>query len=205
MKATVRPGEINPEKIGFDFDCVIADTANTYLEILCKKYGYCSYSLEDIVNFEVEECIDVPAEITIKIFSEMEKDPLKTGVSPIPGAVQTLTKLAQVCQPAIITARNLTEPVYLWLETHLPALDQATIRNFRVAASGDHNDKLTSIKQYGITHFVDDRAMTCQTLAEAGITPLVFDQPWNRGRHTQQVITNWQEINTLLFGKEEKS
>jgi hypothetical protein len=30
------------------------------------------------------------------------------------------------------------------------------------------------------------------------ITPLVFSQPWNRGRHDLQSVESWLEIHALL-------
>ena len=68
----------------------------------------------------------------------------------------------------------------------------------KVIATGDHNDKVRHIHEHGLKYFVDDRAETCMQLASAGITPLVFSQPWNLNRHNLQTVENWIDIQDLI-------
>ena len=59
--------------------------------------------------------------------------------------------------------------------------------------------KATHIRELGLTHFVDDRAVTCNLLAqEADITPIIYEQPWNFGKHTLSSVSNWQSIRGLM-------
>ena len=37
-----------------------------------------------------------------------------------------------------------------------------------------------------------------KNLLQVGITPIVYDQPWNRGNHGFTVVKNWQEISSLI-------
>ncbi len=49
-----------------------------------------------------------------------------------------------------------------------------------------------------ITHFVDDRLETCFLLKEAGITPILYKQPWNRNPHPFIEVGSWKELESLI-------
>ena len=59
--------KIHPSKLGFDFDGVVADTAEAFIRLSCEEYGHCSFSLEDITDFQVECCLDMAPDI---VFTE---------------------------------------------------------------------------------------------------------------------------------------
>ncbi|MCK5228099.1 MAG: hypothetical protein KAK02_07820, partial [Desulfobulbaceae bacterium] len=54
-----------------------------------------------------------------------------------------------------------------------------------------------------LKYFVDDRAQTCIMLDQEGITPYVFSQPWNRGRHELETVKDWRGIRALCLGAED--
>ena len=186
---------IKADVIGFDLDGVIADTAETFLRLACSKHGYCSFTCEDITNFELEDCIPIPRDLVDKIFTEILTDSLETELKPMKGAVDTLTLLAQKSTVTIITARPLLPPVLDWIDVFFPAETREAIK---VIATGDHNDKVRHIHEHGLKYFVDDRAETCMQLASADIIPLVFSQPWNQNRHNLQSVENWADIQDLI-------
>jgi uncharacterized HAD superfamily protein len=186
---------IKADVIGFDLDGVIADTAETFLRLACSKYGYCSFTCEDITNFELEDCIPIPRDLVDKIFTEILTNSLATELKPMKGAVETLTLLAQKSTVTVITARPLLPPVLDWIDVFFPAETREAIK---VIATGDHNDKVRHIHEHGLKYFVDDRAETCMQLASADIIPLVFSQPWNQNRHNLQSVENWADIQDLI-------
>ena len=186
---------ISADEVGFDLDGVIANTAEAFLRIACTKHGYCSYTAEDISNFELIDCIDIPQPIIESIFDDIQKDSLATGLIPIVGAVKTLNALACENSITIITARSFKTPVLDWIDNFFPAQTRDAIK---VIVTGDHNDKIRHIHKNKLRFFIDDRAETCLQLTQAGITPFVYSQPWNRHRHSLQTVENWDEIHTLL-------
>jgi uncharacterized HAD superfamily protein len=186
---------IQADVIGFDLDGVIADTAETFLRLACSRYGYCSFTCEDITNFELENCIPISRDLVDKIFTEILTDSLATELKPMKGAVETLTLLAQKSTVTVITARPLLPPVLDWIDVFFPAETREAIK---VIATGDHNDKVRHIHEHGLKYFVDDRAETCMQLASADIIPLVFSQPWNQNRHNLQSVENWADIQDLI-------
>jgi len=186
---------ITADITGFDLDGVIADTAETFLRIACSKYGYCSFSQEDITNFELEDCIPIPQELVNTIFTDILTDSLATGLKPMEGAVETLGILAEESIVTIITARPLRAPVLDWIDIFFPAKTRDAMR---VVATGDHNDKVRYIHKHGLKYFIDDRAETCIQLAKSDIVPFVFNQPWNRNRHNLRSVGNWGDIQELM-------
>jgi len=188
---------IKSHEIGFDLDGVIAATGDTFLRLACENFGHCSFSLDDIKDFEVEDCLGIPKDHVEQLFYIIMKDSLNTGLQPMPGAVEVISTLASQSTVTIITARPLTNPVADWLDHFFP---DETCKNIQLVATGDHNDKTRYIREHDLQYFVDDRVETCLQLAETDITPIVYNQPWNIGRHTLPNVSNWQDISNLLEG-----
>ncbi len=188
-------------ELGFDFDGVIADTAEAFVRLACREYGYCGYRPEDITCFELADCLAIPAAVVEQIFIDILTDSVGCGLQEMPGAARALSRLARVAPLTVITARPTIEPVHDWLDHLLPA---TTREQVRVVATGDHDDKLRHIRTHRIRYFIDDRAETCRRLAEENIYPFVFSQPWNRDRHNLPMVSNWEEIVALVDHCEEE-
>lgn len=184
------------EKIGFDFDGVIADTGENFIRMACEEYDFCSFKLEDITSFDVEGSIEMPVTIIHKIFNDILNDSLATGLKPLPGAKQTIEEMAAVGMVNVITARPLLEPMQAWFEKYFPpdVNDQLNL-----IAAGHPDEKSRYIHDLGLEYFVDDRAETCHQLAGENITPFVFEQPWNRARHNFASVRDWAHIRELLL------
>ncbi len=187
--------QIQPSLIGFDIDGVIADTCEAFLRIAKQSYGINTYTQEDITEFNVTECLPIPEEIVDNIFDSLMKDPIETDLKPMPHAVHVLTKMAQKGPVTLITARPLRDPIKEWLKYILP---KNTFQQTTLIAMGDHNGKAAYIKEQGLQFFIDDRAETCLSIQQEGITPYVFNQPWNEGKHNLQTVHNWHCIEAKL-------
>ena len=187
--------KISPHEIGFDFDGVIADTTTTFIEIACGKYNYCSFTMDDITSFQVEECLPMPVNVVNRIFLEILEDSLAVGLKPLPGAVEVLSDMAQCGPVTVITARHIKQPLIDWFDNYFSPRSRKAIK---LVVMGDHDDKLRYIQEHNLRFFVDDRAETCQQLAATSVSPLVFSQPWNRNRHNLPTVSNWQEIRAML-------
>ena len=95
-----------------------------------------------------------------------------------------------------VTARDRRRPIEHWLHRHLAPVPPAAIR---VLATGDPDTKIHYLKDHGIHYFVEDRLETCLQLADHGITPILFAQPWNRQPHPFIEVQDWPELAGLLF------
>ena len=186
---------IQHHEIGFDLDGVIADTGEAFIRLACEEFDYCSFRLEDITSFQVEDCLNIPRNQVEQIFQAILENSLETGLQPLPDAVEVMTDMATQAPVTIITARSLKKPVADWLDHFFPA---KTCNRINLIAMGDHDDKVRYIKEHKLNFFVDDRIETCLQLADAGITPIVFQQPWNHNKHKLNSVSSWQEIHKLL-------
>ena len=188
--------KIHPVQIGFDFDGVIADIAEAFIRLACEDYGCCSFSLDDITNFNVEKCLDIAPDIVEAVFTRILLDSVGTGLRPMPGAVEVLGELTENGVVTIVTARPDPGPVQGWLESVVPV---SVCNNIKVVAMGHHDDKPRHVRENGLQYFIDDRAETCYQLNQAGIHPIVFSQPWNRGRHRFSTVNSWRDIRELCL------
>ncbi|MEN8140353.1 MAG: hypothetical protein ABFR97_03920 [Thermodesulfobacteriota bacterium] len=185
---------IHPATIGFDLDCVVVDTMEAFIRLAWTDHGI-RVRPEEITHFQVEECLTMADTTVNAIFAELLADPLGTAMRPMAGAVEVLAEMASMAPLTFITARPEAEPMAAWLDVTLgpEIMDQATL-----VAMGDHDGKARHIKAHGLTTFIDDRFETCELLQQEGIRALVFDQPWNKGRHDLPTVASWQEIGQLI-------
>jgi 5'(3')-deoxyribonucleotidase len=188
--------KIHPEHLGFDFDGVVADIAEAFIRLSRMDYGCGSIKHEDITHFDVEECLDIDPEIVEAVFTRILLDSVATGLRPMPGAVEVIGELTGHGVVTIVTARPDPQPVQQWLESVMP---RTVCRRIKIVAMGAHDDKPRHVLEHGLKYFIDDRAETCHQLDRAGISPIVFAQPWNVGRHSFSIVSNWKEIRELCF------
>lgn len=188
------PVAINPNLLGFDFDGVIADTAEAFLRLACEEYGRCDIRLNDITDFTVEECLDMDPQSIQAIFTSILLDSIGTGLQPMAGAVEVLGQIAEKSTVTVVTARPKRQPVVDWLNSVLPP---STAKAVQVVAMGAHDDKPRHITKLGLQYFIDDRAETCNQIDAAGIGSIVFHQPWNHGRHNLPTVESWDAIGKL--------
>lgn len=188
---------IDPAHIGFDIDGVVADTGGAFIRIAREEYGLHSISLQDITFYEVVDCLhDVDRKIIDDIFTRLHDEPLSAGIQPMEGAIPVLHRFARYAPLTFVTARPENNPIDGWLKHFL---EPEVYNEMRLVAMGVHDNKTPYIKDLGLKYFVDDRLQTCQKLALEGITPLVYNQPWNNNGHNLQTVDNWQDIHALCF------
>lgn len=188
--------KINPALIGFDIDGVVADTGGAFIRIAGEEYGINSITLDDITSFEVIDCLDVDQGIIEAIFTRLLDDPLSAGLQPMEDAISVLHRFADEAPLTFVTARPHKKPIARWLKNFL---QPATFEKIRLVAMGVHDNKTSYIKDLGLKYFVDDRLQTCRMLANEGITPLVYNQPWNKNGHDLPTVNDWQAIRNLCF------
>ena len=187
---------IPKDGIAFDIDGVVADIMTTFLDLARERYGQNHLRYEHITTFFLEECLDLEPWIIRTLIRELIDRPHELPVEPFPHAVRVLTRLAREAPLLFVTARDRAEPIQCWLNRTLAPVPAEAIR---VLATGDPDTKLESLKTHHIHYFVEDRLETCWQLAQAGITPILFVQPWNRHPHPFLEVQNWPDLATLLF------
>ncbi|PID71473.1 MAG: hypothetical protein CSB34_07130 [Desulfobulbus propionicus] len=190
------PAKIHPRQIGFDFDGVIADTAEAFLRLACEQHALCDIALDQITHFQIEECVDMDVQVVEDIFTQILEDSVETGLKPMEDAIAVLEAFSALAPVHIITARPLAAPVQRWMQLHMP---RQLLDKVNLVAMGDHDDKARHVQQLNLSHFIDDRAETCKQLEQAGIRSIVFSQPWNRYQTRLPKVENWQQIKQLCL------
>ena len=186
---------IHPRHIGFDIDGVVADTMEAFIRLAAEDYGV-GVAPEDITEFQVEDCLDMDPTHIQQIFERLLEDPLAAGLKLMPHAKRVLGEFAKEAPLTFITARPQKKPIAYWLQN---MLGRSVYKSVRLVATGKHDGKTSHIKEMGLKYFVDDRVQTCIMLDQDGVTPFVFSQPWNFGKHNLQTVDNWLAIRELCF------
>ncbi|MEJ2091327.1 MAG: hypothetical protein P8X65_03950 [Syntrophobacterales bacterium] len=190
------PNGIPLDRLAFDIDGVVADIMTTFLDMAQERHGPHDFRYDDITTFYLEECLGLDPRIIATLIRELIDRPHELPVNPFPHAVPVLSRLAEEVPLLFVTARDRPEPIQLWLNRTLASVPS---RSIWVMATGDPDTKLHYLRAHAIEYFVEDRLETCFDLARAGITPIVFAQPWNRQPHPFLEVSGWPELATLLF------
>ena len=190
----LEPVGISPGEIAFDIDGVVADTFRVFVHIAQTEYGY-RFDYEDITEYEFLRVIPMDEEIGDTIIRSLVDHPLAHGIKPLKGAVQVLTRLSELGPLLFVTARDDRGPIMKWVLNQLPHVKRDLVR---LEATSTHSQKLPVLMEHGIRYFVDDRLETGYLLRQASITPIIFEQPWNRKAHPFHVVKNWEEIARMI-------
>jgi hypothetical protein len=187
--------KINPNRLAFDIDGVLADTMTLFLEIARDDFGIDGIAYTDITCYELQTCLKIEPDILDAITERLLNGEHKTTLKPIDGAADVLQRLSQVRKPLLfVTARPYVGPIGNWiLETF--GLMPDTVR---IEATGSFSAKAEVLHKYGMRHFVEDRLETCFDLHQVGLEPIVFRQPWNRQPHPFTEVGDWRELEALI-------
>ncbi|MEJ2282800.1 MAG: haloacid dehalogenase [Desulfobacterales bacterium] len=186
---------INPASLAFDIDGVVADTMALFLEIAADIYGINGIRYEDMVCYNLAECIPMDQEqiesVVARILDGNHSMPLK----PIDGAADVLARIERYHRPILfVTARPYPGPIRNWLAELLASKADS----INVLAVGSFENKVDVLLDHHIKCFVEDRLETCYLLQDAGIQPVLFKQPWNREPHPFMEIGCWEEFEGLI-------
>ena len=194
-KGPAGAGHINPNELAFDIDGVVANTMRLFLDIIRDRFGINHIRIEDITTYRLEDCLDLDPEVISTGIQCLLQGDYSQELQPQPGSRQVLRRMARwVPRLLFVTARPEREVITAWLHKLLN-LPQAAIE---VAATGSFEAKIDVLNAAGKQFFVEDRLETCFLLAAAGLTPIVYRQPWNRRPHPFQEVCDWDEIAALL-------
>jgi len=185
---------IRPDEIAFDVDGVFADTMGLFLEIARRDFGINHVSYEDITQYYLEACLDIPAETISAIINNILDGAFQDSLKPIDGACAVLSDLAKKGPLLFVTARPTVSPIRDWILERLPS----PVFPIDVVATGALDAKSEVLKARGVKYFVEDCLEVCFSLSQEGLSPIVFCQPWNRAAHPFREVRHWDEIKALI-------
>ena len=186
---------INSSSLAFDIDGVVADTMNLFLDITREDYGIQGLKYEDLTCYELSECVDLPEHILHEALGKLLDGDYRHTLKPISGAREVLNRLGQLHGRLLfVTARPHLGPIARWMGELLPS-HKDTIE---IVTTGGFEAKVEVLLDRGIDFFVEDRLETCYVLYSAGITPILFKQPWNRLEHPFTEVGGWSDLEMLF-------
>ncbi len=181
--------------IAFDIDGVIADTMSLFIEIARLEYQIDWIRYEAITSYSLEDVDGIDKSVLAAIIQKLLDGDYTGPLLPIQGAPQVLARLGSVRTPILfVTARPYPGPIAAWLSETV-SLDTDAME---IVATGSFDAKTQVLLERGITHFVEDRLETCYGLQAAGITPILFRQPWNRKHHGFIEVGSWPELENMI-------
>lgn len=186
---------IDPKKLAFDIDGVIADTISLFIDIARKEYAIESVKYEDISSYAVDSLDGLDPEMVLEIFTRIVDGDFTLPLKPFPGAAHSLSRLhRQTGALLLVTARPKKEAIRDWIKNEIPV----PIDSIEIIPTGSFEGKIDVLKAFGITHFVEDRLETGFILNDAGITPIIFNQPWNRKSHPFITVNGWEDLEKII-------
>lgn len=186
---------IDPQSVAFDFDGVVADTMNLFLKVARDVHDINHLKYDDFTCYNLLECIDIDSDTLSDIVNRLQDGRYTDPLKPMAEAPEVLKRLVEQSEPLVfITARPYVGPVGDWLQETL-SLDQ---RRLEIIPTGSYDAKVDILSQRGISFFIEDRLETCYQVQAAGVTPVVFRQPWNRGQHPFMEVGNWRELEAMI-------
>lgn len=191
------PGEfrIDPATLGFDIDGVVADTMRLFLDIARDEYGINNIGYEDITCYTLSDCLELAPEVIEGVVERILNGGYRSPLMPIADAPRVLGRVSRTNNPVLfVTARPYQGPIRDWILEELPVEPDG----IEVVTTGTYEGKSEILRERGISVFVEDRLETCFDLQRAGITPILFRQPWNRKPHPFQEVGTWKELEALI-------
>ena len=189
---------IDPARIAFDIDGVVADTMELFVRLARERYGLASMTKDDIAVYNLYECLPIEKEVIDELICLTLDDEHTLRIPPMPGAPEVLTELSLHAPLRFVTARIWPESITRWLHDTLPDVSPERIE---VTATGSPVSKPECLKRLGVRYFVEDRLETCGMLAKAGIEVILFSQPWNMNGEVPVFarISDWIQLKQWVL------
>lgn len=194
-----QPEPICADRIAFDIDGVVADTMSLFVRLAHERFGLTHLTKDHISCYDLRKCLDMEPEVLKELICLTLDDEHTLQVPPMPGAAAVLTHLAAQGPLRFVTARIWPESITQWLHNTLSDVPADSIQ---VIATGAPEAKLAILAEMGIRYFVEDRLETCHHLAQNGLQPLLFDQPWNRTEDPSgnfPRIRSWEQLRQWVL------
>ena len=195
------PGEastlmkIDPCRLAFDIDGVVADTMSLFLDIGRQEYGLLDVGYEDITDWDLAENLNISAKIVEEIIARILEGDYRTPLRAIDGAAGVLSRIGRHCGSLLmVTARPHPGPIDRWMREQLD-LEPNSID---IVCTGSFEAKIDVLREHKMTHFIEDRLDTCFIIDEAGLVPILYKQPWNREQHPFVEVGSWHELDALI-------
>lgn len=180
------------KRFGIDIDGTV--TCPTSLVPHINKAFELNITLDDLTEYELTECLNIPQDLFYKWFIEAE--PAIYSQSPMAqGAKAVLDKWKHIHELYFISARPRTvlDVTERWFTHH-------ELEYHHIELIGSH-DKISTAKKHNIELFFEDKHDNAVDISEALDIPVIlFDTPYNRKPAPDSVIRvhSWKEADNWV-------
>lgn len=197
-------------RVAVDVDEVLGSflsSLNVFIaERHCLNYEISEYSVYDFMK--VWQCSQAEANDRVHAFFESEH--FKDGIPPIPGAFESLVRLADFCHLVVVTSRQhvIQKQTLEWIERHYSGIFSEVHFGNHFALEGEPRPKSEICRSIGADILIDDNPRYAVECASRGIEVLLFDYnnsyPWSKTSDgpVHPLITRvqtWDEVEGFLF------
>lgn len=184
--------------IGVDLDEVVGDTMSAVIAFHNEKYGT-TLKKKDFLSYRFWEIWGGTREDAIrKMYDFFETDHFK-NINPAVGSLLALELLKKSGHKIfLITGRqtHIIKKTEEWIEKNFPEIfDELHFAN-SYSLTDAPRKKSDLCKSLGITLLIEDDMDHVRECSKAGLTTLLFNQPWNQGDLPRNVkrVFSWDEI-----------
>jgi len=186
---------IDPMAVAFDIDGVVADTISLFVEIIRNDFNIKWLKYDDITSYSLEGIDGVDHDVVAAAIEKVLEGNYKGPLKPFDGAPEVLKRLGRDYGPVLfVTARPHPGPIEQWIAETIGLPPEST----EIIATGSFEGKTDILLKRNISFFIEDRFETCVLLKDAGITPILFKQPWNRKNQLFFEVNNWKELEAII-------
>lgn len=190
-------------KIGVDLDDVLVDFWSEMLTFHNSRYGT-AFSKGDFFSYDMWEVLGITREEGIARIETFYASPQFTAIPALPGAQEAVRAMGERHELIVITGR----PEYTALATH-----ELINRHFPDAFADIHftnayarglppRAKADVCREQEIELLLEDHIGHALGAAEAGISVMLFDQPWNTEAPEHENMTrvlSWRDVREALM------
>lgn len=181
---------MSKKRVILDCDGVIVDFVSAYLGLI-NYHGRTSHVPEDITDWDIVGCLDVPQPVVKKVHEYIDYSFCR-DLPPIPGAVEGVKELMKHTEVLFLTspwggARGWHTAREEWLQEHLGAKSNQIMHG--------------SAKEWVVADvFVDDKSSMVEKWQAAHPKGLgvLWDQPWGRNSNHPVRTRDWAELLRLV-------
>jgi uncharacterized HAD superfamily protein len=185
--------------IGIDIDDCLANfvTAlnrwhNKTFNTNFKKSHYTNVAFPETWGGTFEEALD-------KVFRFYSSDDFKT-IKPNRGAIEIIDQISQKHELYVITSRahEIESLTHEWINCYFPNKFRSVIHTNQYNRNRIqmNKSKVDICKEIKANYLIDDMPKYITECANTEVSPIIFDQPWNRREMLPNIprAKNWQEV-----------
>ncbi|KAL5572272.1 hypothetical protein UlMin_021869 [Ulmus minor] len=195
--------------VAVDVDEVLGNFVSALNRFIADRYSL-NHSVSEYHVYEffkIWNCSRDEADIRVHEFFKTSY--FKTGIHPIPGALEALHNLSRIYDLSVVTSRQnaIKDHTIKWIEKHYPGLFQEIHFGNHFALDGISRSKSEICRSLGAKVLIDDNPRYAIECAEVGIRVLLFDYensyPWCKTGSINQrplvtKVHNWEEVEQQL-------